>query len=129
MTHEIIGDPIVLADGRSLPLSKAIRAGEFLFLSGQLGINAAGQLVGEDVASQTHQCIANIEDVLKSAGARLSHVIRATVWLTTPEDFAAFNEAYASHFPARFPVRSTLCSALVLPGARVEIEVLAYAPQ
>ena len=127
MAHDIIGGPLKLADGRVLPLSKAIRAGGFLFLSGQLGLTADGKLAGPDIAAQTRQALDNIKALLAEAGLGLGQVVKATVWLTDVADFAAFNESYARYFPARPPVRSTVCSALVLPGARVEIEVIAYA--
>lgn len=127
MAHDIIGGPLKLADGRVLPLSKAIRAGDFVLLSGQLGLNAEGRLAGPDVAAQTQQAMENIEALLAEAGCGLEHVVKATVWLTDTSDFATFNTTYAHYFPSRPPVRSTVCSALVLPGARVEIEVMAYA--
>ncbi len=127
MAHDIIGGPLKLADGRVLPLSKAIRAGGFVFLSGQLGLTAEGKLAGPDVATQTRQAMTNIAALLAEAGCGLEHVVKSTVWLTDTADFAAFNETYAQYFPARPPVRSTVCSALVLPGACVEIEVTAWA--
>jgi reactive intermediate/imine deaminase len=128
MAHQIIGGELKLADGKALPLSKGVRAGEFVLLSGQLGLDASGKLSGEDIESQTLQALANIQEILKQAGCTLDQVIKATVWLTRREDFARFNTVYATHFPAAPPVRSTVVSELVLPGALVEIEVMAYAP-
>ena len=128
MAHQIIGGELKLADGKPLPLSKGVRAGDFVLLSGQLGIDAGGKLAGDDIETQTRQALANVRDILQQAGCTLDQVVKATVWLTQREDFARFNAVYASHFPAQPPVRSTVVSGLVLPGALVEIEVMAYAP-
>ncbi len=128
MAHKIIGGQLKLADGRCLPLSKAVRAGDFVMLSGQLGLDAGGRLVGEDIETQTAQCLANIREILRDAGCTLDQVVKSTVWLVNREDFAPFNAIYASHFPSQPPVRSTVVCGLVLPGALVEIEVIAYAP-
>ncbi|MBI2800586.1 MAG: RidA family protein [Gammaproteobacteria bacterium] len=111
-----------------MPLSKAVRAGDFVFLSGQLGLTATGQLAGDDIVQQTHQCMENIRALLTQAGCGMSDVIKATVWLVERADFGAFNRVYATYFLERPPVRSTVISELVLAGARVEIEVAAYAP-
>lgn len=128
MKHEIIGGALTLADGKPLPLSKAIRAGDFLFLSGQLGLTAQGALAGEDIETQTRQALHNVSQLLAEAGASLSQVIKATVWLVEGGDFPRFNQVYAEFFAQHPPVRSTVVSGLVLPGARVEIEILAYTP-
>ena len=129
MNHEIIGGQLALADGKKLPLSKAARAGDFVFLSGQLGMDANAKLVGNDIASQTKQTLENIKALLNEAGCELSNVVKATVWLVDLGDFAAFNEVYAGYFPNNPPPRSAVCSSLVLPGALVEIEVVAYSPK
>lgn len=125
MSHTIIGSEIKLPSGDVLPLSKAVRHGDVLYLSGQLGLTAEGKMAGDDVASQTEQAIKNIEAILAEAGASLNNVIKATVWLTRVEDFAAFNKAYGAAFAQKPPARSTVISALALPGAVVEIEVIA----
>ena len=91
-------------------------------------LDASGKLVGADIEAQTSQALANVRDVLREAGCSLDQVVKSTVWLTQREDFARFNAVYASHFPVAPPVRSTVVSGLVLPGALVEIEVVAYAP-
>ena len=128
MKHEIIGGQLALANGTKLPLSKAARAGDFIFLSGQLGMGADAKLVGDDIASQTKQTLENIKALLSDAGCTLSQIVKATVWLVNVDDFAAFNEVYASYFPDNPPPRSAVCSSLMLPGALVEIEVVAYNP-
>jgi len=129
MNHEIIGGPLTLGNGTTLPLSKAVRAGDFILLSGQLALGADGQLVGSDIGAQTEQCIANIRDLLTEAGSGLADVIKATVWLVDRNDFRGFNTVYAQHFATNPPIRSAVCSALMLDGALVEIEVMAYQPR
>ena len=128
MKLEPIGDPIVHSDGRTLPLSRAVRAGDFVFLSGLVGSSTDGQIVGDDIKTQTRQCLQNIKTTLAIAGADFKDVAKATVWLTDPAYFPEFNEIYAEFFPANPPARSTVCSALVHPDALVEIEVVAYCP-
>lgn len=127
MDHQIIGGRFTLADGTPLPLSKVIRAGDFVYLSGQLGLNTDGQLAA-GIESQTTQCLDNIEGLLAEADARMDQIIRATVWLTDMSNFGAFNAVYGARFGDSPPVRSTVCSGLALPGALIEIEVTAYAP-
>ena len=129
MHHKLIGGQLSLPNGTKLPLSKAARAGDFVFLSGQLGLGPDGKLAGEDVKAQTRQTIENIKSLLAEAGCELSDVMKATVWLTSTSDFAAFNEVYAEYFSTNPPPRSAVCSALMLPGALVEIEVVAYHPE
>lgn len=128
MKHEIIGGALCLADGKPLPLSKAVRAGDFVFLSGQLGLSAQGQLAGSSIETQTRQALHNISGILAEAGASLAQVIKSTVWLVERSDFARFNQIYAEYFPHQPPARSTVVCGLVLAGALVEIEVVAYAP-
>ena len=129
MHHTLIGGQLALPNGTKLPLSKAARAGDFVFLSGQLGLGADGKLAGDDIKTQTRQTIENIKSLLTEAGSDLSDVIKATVWLTDTGNFAAFNEIYAEYFSTNPPPRSAVCSALMLPGALVEIEVIAYCPE
>lgn len=126
MSHEIIGGRFTLADGTPLPLSKAVRAGDFVFLSGQLGLDERGRLA-EGITAQTEHCLRNIRILLEAAGVTLANVVKATVWLTDVNDFSAFNQVYGSAFSEAPPVRSTVVSGLVLAGAKVEIEVVAYA--
>ncbi len=128
MKHEIIGGALTLADGKPLPLSKAVRAGDFLLLSGQLGLNQQGVLAGDSIEIQTRQALQNISAILAEAGASLTQVVKTTVWLVDGADFARFNAVYAEFFAQHPPVRSTVVSGLVLKGALVEIEVMAYAP-
>ena len=108
-----------------LPFSRATRAGGFLFLSGQIPMDADGKVVRGDIREQTHAAIARIKDTLALANASLADVVRVTVWLADLAQFADFNEAYREHFPADFPTRSTVEARLALE-VDVEIEVQAW---
>ena len=123
-----IGQQPVLPNGATVPLVPATRVGELIFCSGALGVDANFQLVEGGIAAQTKAAIANLQAVLAHAGATLSDVAKTTVWLTDMADFAAFNAAYAEAFGSHAPARSTVTSALAIPGALVEIEAIACAP-
>lgn len=116
-------------DVSKIPISPIVEAGGFLFLSGQLGFETPGVLAPGSIREQTRQVLRNIESVLASKGADLSNVVKATIWLINVADFPAFNEEYAARFSGMiFPARSTVISSLVVPGALVEIEVIARCP-
>jgi reactive intermediate/imine deaminase len=108
-----------------LPLSRAVQVGGFLFLSGQLAVDGQGNLVGDDIESQTRVVLEQIAQSLQSLGASMSQVVKATVWLADMKDFPAFNAEYRRHFPEGFPVRSTV-EARPFKDALVEIEVQAW---
>ena len=110
-----------------VPLSPGVRAGDFVFVSGQVPVGADGKIVEGGVAEQTKQVIENISKVLGMAGCSLSDVVKTTVWLKHAEDFPAFNAAYAPFFPKDPPARSTAESRLMI-DIRVEIEAIAYKP-
>lgn len=122
----VIGTNPTLPNGTTIPLSPAVRAGDFLFLSGQLGLDEDCKLVGSDVVSQTRQVITRLEGVLARAGGRRDQIIKVNVWLSDGADFQSFNEVYAELFPSFPPARSTMVSGLLIPGARVEIDAVAY---
>jgi 2-iminobutanoate/2-iminopropanoate deaminase len=107
------------------PFSKAVRAGDFLFLSGVLAMDAQANIVEGDVQVQTRFVMERIAATLAELGASMAQVVKATVWLADLEDFAAFNQEYAKHFPEGLPSRSCV-QAPLYKGARVEIEVQAY---
>lgn len=109
--------------GDALPLSAAVETNGLVFVSGQLAL-IDGRVEG-DITVQTERAFDAILAILREADMTLDNVVKATVWLTDPADFAAFNAVYAARLPARFPARSCVISQLVLPGARVEIEVVA----
>lgn len=108
--------------------SPALRAGDFIFVSGQLPFDANMQIVSGDVTQQTTVVIGHLARILASEGADLTNVVKTTVWLSDPADFAKFNETYARHFINRPPARATVGSVLMVPGALVEIEATAYCP-
>jgi 2-iminobutanoate/2-iminopropanoate deaminase len=106
----------------------AKRAGDYIFVSGQLPFSAPGEIVKGDVVVQLEQCMTNIEVALQTVGASLSDVVKNMIWLVNTEDFPAFNSAYAQYFPENPPARATVRSDLMVPGALIEIEALAYKP-
>ncbi len=108
--------------------SPAIRAGAFIFLSGQVPVSAeTGELIGEDVATQTHAVVDRIERVLAEAGAGLSDVVSVTAYLADINDWDSFNDAYKTRFTPPYPTRTTVGAGL--HGFLVEISVTAYVPQ
>jgi 2-iminobutanoate/2-iminopropanoate deaminase len=108
------------------PYSQAIKAGGFLFVSGQIPIDpATGALVGGDIAAQTHRVFTNISAILEAAGTSLDHVARTTVYLADMDDFAAMNAVYATYFSTPEPARATVQAARLPKDARVEIDVIA----
>lgn len=111
-----------------VPLSPAVRAGDFVFASGQVPVDASGTLVVGDVQVQTRQVIENLAAALALADCRLDQVVKTLVVLTDAADFAAFNQAYREYFPTLPPARTTLAAQLMI-DAKVEIEAIAYAPQ
>lgn len=112
------------------PYSPAVRAGDFVFVSGQLPIDAASNaIVVGSVAGQTRQTIENLQAVLSAAGAGLADVVKCSVFLADIRDFAAMNEVYAEFFGQAKPARSTVQAVLPSSEARVEIDCIAYAPR
>ncbi|HLH61389.1 MAG TPA: RidA family protein [Ktedonobacteraceae bacterium] len=110
------------------PYNQAIRCGDLIYTSGQIALDpATGELVGEDIAAQTHRVLQNLQAVLNSAGSSLSSVIKTTVFLTQMSDFQAMNAVYASYFEGVAPARSTVAVAELPRKARVEIECIALA--
>jgi 2-iminobutanoate/2-iminopropanoate deaminase len=108
------------------PYSQAIKAGGFLFVSGQIPIDpATGQLVEGDIAAQTHRVFKNIAEILKAAGANFDDVARTTVYLADMNDFAAMNEVYGTYFTSPAPARATVQAARLPKDARLEIDVIA----
>ena len=111
------------------PYSQGIRAGGFVFVSGQIPLDpATGQLLEGDIAAQTERVIENLKAILAAAGSSLEQVVKTTVFLRDMTDFSAMNAVYAQHFPAPAPARSTIQAGRLPAGARVEIDVIALAP-
>ena len=122
--------PTPSAPGAAGPYSPAVRAGDWLALAGQVGIDpATGKLAGDGVADQTRQALANVAAVLGDCGASLGDVAKTTVFLVDMGDFPVMNEVYADAFAGHRPARSTIAVAALPLGARVEVEVWAFAPR
>lgn len=110
------------------PYSAAVRVGEFVFCSGQLGVDpATGELVEGCAGCQTRQALANVSAVLEAAGLTTAHVVKTTVFLADMGDFGKMNGVYEEFFSEPFPARSTVEVAALPKAARVEIEVVAVA--
>jgi 2-iminobutanoate/2-iminopropanoate deaminase len=108
------------------PYSQGIKAGSLLFVSGQVPLDpATGQIVGGDIAAQTHRVFQNIGEILKAGGASFDQVVRTTVFLADMDDFAAMNEVYATYFTSPAPARATVQVSRLPKDARVEIDVIA----
>lgn len=109
------------------PFSQAIRAGDFIFLSGQVGLTAEGKLVDGGIEAQAGQIFANLAAVLEAAGRSFADVVRVGVFLTDISDFAALNAIYARHFSEPYPARTTVAVAALPLGAAVEIDMVVKA--
>ncbi len=108
------------------PYSQAIKLGDFLFLSGQIGLNpATGQLVEGGVEAQAGQIFKNIQAILETAGAGLNNIVKATVFLKDMGDFKKVNEIYARHFEKPYPARSAVAVKELPLSVDIEIEVIA----
>ena len=106
------------------PYSQAIAAGDFLYLSGQLGVNPKTGNLEEGVEAQAERAISNMKAILAQAGTDISHVVKTTVFLKSMADFAAVNAIYAAHFKQPYPARSCVQVAELPKGGLVEIEAV-----
>lgn len=125
MSKKIISVP----NAPQLPFSPAIKAGDYIFVSGQVGFEdpESGEKI-HGIEAQTRQCIENIKKVLHAAGSDLSDVVKVTVFLRNADDFYSMNKVYKSFFPVDQPARSTVVPEMVMPNMLVEIECIAYRP-
>ena len=121
--------PTPSAPGAAGPYSPAVRAGDWLALAGQVGIDPATGKLAEGVAEETRQAMANVAAVLGDCGASLGDVAKTTVFLVDMGDFPVMNEVYAEAFAGHRPARSTVAVAALPLGARVEVEVWAFVPR
>jgi 2-iminobutanoate/2-iminopropanoate deaminase len=109
------------------PYSQAVRAGDLVFVSGQLGLEpATKKLVEGGIAAQTRRALENVAAIVASAGTDLGAVVKTTVLLQSMDDFAAMNEVYATFFPQHPPARAAFQVAKLPLGALVEIEAVLY---
>lgn len=122
MRHAITGPDIPTAG----PYSPAIRAGDLLFISGQIPVDHEGKLVPGGIEEQARQAMENLKRVLAAAGATLKDLVKVTIYLADMNDFAAVNEVYGSYFDLEPPARACVAVKGLPKGARVEIEAIAY---
>ena len=108
------------------PYSQAVSFGEFIYSSGQVGLNSEGKFVSDDVQDQTKQTLENLKSILKDNGSSLENVIKTTVYLRDMNDFKPMNEIYAKYFGSSLPARSTVAVVGLPLDAKVEIEVIAF---
>jgi len=109
------------------PYSQAIKAGDFLFASGQIPLDpTTGTITEGGINAQTHQVFQNLNAVLQAAGVSFDRVVKTTVYLADMADFAAMNEVYAGYFATPAPARATIQAAGLPRNVRVEIDVVAY---
>jgi reactive intermediate/imine deaminase len=127
MGKQAIGGDFSGPGGMKLPFPKAIRAGDFVFVSGQMATDANGQRVEGGIEVQARQVMDNIKAILTEAGCTMADVVKCTCWLDDPRDFGRFNAVYASYFGDHPPARSTVRSQLMLDG-KLEVEAIAYRP-
>ena len=123
---QVIGGPLIIG-GRRLSLSKAMRAGDFVFLTGQVPLEDGQAMTEGTIEEQTRVTLDLIKETLADAGCTLADVVKAMVWLRDRADFPGFNQVYGEYFPEDPPARSAVVSELLV-DVRVEIEVVAYKP-
>ncbi len=112
------------------PYSQAVRAGGFIFVAGQGGVDpSTGRFVSGGVEEQTRQTLKNIEAILEAAGSSLDDVVKVSVFLKDVGDFQAMNKVFAEFFKEPPPARTTVGVSFVVPEMIVEIDVVAYLPK
>jgi reactive intermediate/imine deaminase len=109
------------------PFSPAVRVGDILYLSGQLGTDSSGTLVAGGVEAETRQALENIKDVLARTGSSMDRVVKCTVMMADMKEWPAMNGVYATYFPAHRPARSAFGTTGLALNARLEIECIAVA--
>lgn len=110
-----------------VPLSPAVRAGDMVYVSGQVPARPDGSLVEGGIEAQTRQVLENVRAALALAGATMDQVVKTTVWIEDARDFGGMNRVYATFFPEEPPARTTVESRLMV-DIKVEIEAVAYSP-
>ncbi len=128
MTNEkqIIGGDLIIG-GRKLSLSKAVRAGDYVFLTGQIPFHDGAPMTTGTIEDQTRVTLDLIGATLAQAGCARSDVVKSMIWLRDKSDFPGFNAVYGEYFPEDPPARSAVLTQLLV-DVRVEIEVVAYKP-
>jgi reactive intermediate/imine deaminase len=127
MPLEFLGNPPVASDQQPRPFSPAVRAGDFVYLSGQVPAGENGEIVVGGIEAQTRQVMSNLSKALALADCTFADVCKTTVWLQDARDFGAFNRVYMGYFGDKKPARSTT-EARLMVDAKVEIDMIAYRP-
>ena len=125
MSKQIIGEPLVI-NGRKLSLSRAVRAGDMIYLTGQIPFRDGKPMTEGSIEDQTRNCIENIRETLNLAGCDLSNIVKTTVWLKDGDDFPGFDATYGEYFESEPPARTGLVSNFLV-DIKIEIECVAYA--
>ena len=112
-----------------MPFSEAVRAGDLLFISGQVGTDIAGNLVPGGIQQETRQVLKNMRDIVHRRGLSMGDVVKCTVFLADVSDWGAFNEIYTTYFSKPYPARSALGANGLALNAAVELECIAAYPQ
>lgn len=107
------------------PYSHAVQAGNFVFVSGQVGKDAAGVMHTENIKAETLQVMANIKNILEAAGLTMANIVKTTIFLTSMDDFAQVNEVYSSFFTGNYPARETVQVSRLPLNVNVEVSVVA----
>jgi 2-iminobutanoate/2-iminopropanoate deaminase len=123
---QVIGEPLIVG-GRRLSLSRAIRAGDYVFLTGQIPFKDGAVMTTGDIEAQTRAVLDAIAATLAEAGCEMTDVVKSVIWLRDRADFPGFNAVYGEYFPEAPPARSAVVSELLV-DVRVEVEVVAYKP-
>lgn len=110
------------------PYSQAVRAGEWIFVSGQLGLSPQGEMVSENAAEQAKQALENLRAILREAGLGMENVVQVTIFLTDIQQFSVVNEVYAQYFESPYPARCCVEVSALPRGGRVEIAAIARRP-
>lgn len=109
------------------PYSQAIRAGNFIFISGQVPVNpATGEFIKGSMTLQTQRCMDNIKAIVAAAGGGVKDIVKTTIFLTNMNDFAEVNEAYGNYFDLDPPARTTVQAAALPKGVAIEIDAVAH---
>jgi 2-iminobutanoate/2-iminopropanoate deaminase len=128
MEKQVVRTDEAPAPFQGAPYSQAIRAGDLVFVSGQLALRPDhAEIVSDSIGEQTEQVFANLRAILEHAGSGLDRLVKTTVYLTDLGDFAAMNEVYAKHVGDQPPARATIEISALPSGAKVEIEAVALA--
>ena len=125
MRKEVVNTPKV--PPARVPLSQAIKVGDWVFASGQLGLDVAtGKLAPGGIAAETRQVCENLEAILEAAGSSLDKVVKVTIYMVDLAELMAMNEVFSRYFPVDPPARTTFQCVALVGGAQIEIEAVAF---